>query len=365
MKRMNINYTDFEKMHKPIEQELLQCYQDVFEKQWFIQGKKLEQFEKEYADYCGAKYCVGVGNGLDALRLILQACDIGEGDEVIVPANTFIATVLAISYEGAIPVFVEPDEKTLLIDTDLIEEKITPKTKAIMVVHLYGRMANMDAIMQIANKHGLKVFEDAAQAHGASWNGVKAGAWGDASAFSFYPGKNLGALGDGGAVTTNHQEIAEKVRALGNYGSKVKYKHEYKGINSRLDEIQAAFLSVKLRKLDEWTKERQEIAKKYYDGIANKKIELPQYTENNVYHIFPVFCQKRDELQVYLRERGIGTLIHYPTAIHLQEAYKDLHMGEGTYPITEQICATELSIPLYPGMRQEEIDYVIKCINEF
>lgn len=362
---MNIKYTDFERMHAPIKSELLKCYTDVYESQWFIQGKKLGQFEEEFAKYCGAKYCVGVGNGLDALRLLLQAYGIGEGDEVIVPANTFIATVLAITYEGATPVFVEPDEQTLLINPQLIEEKITDKTKAIMVVHLYGRIAAMDQIMPIADKHGLFVFEDSAQAHGAELNGVRAGNWGDASAFSFYPGKNLGALGDGGAVTTNNQEIANKVRALGSYGSRIKYKHEYKGINSRLDEMQAAFLSVKLKKMDEWTEERQQIAKQYYAGINNAKIVLPEFTENNVYHIFPVFCEKRDELQAYLQEKGVFTLIHYPTAIHLQEAYKDLNMAEGTFPITEHICATELSIPLYPGMLQEEIDYVIKCINEF
>ena len=362
---MEIKYTDFEKMHKPIEGELLQCYKDVFESQWFIQGKKLEKFENEFAEYCGTKYCVGVGNGLDALKLILEACDIGEGDEVIVPSNTFIATVLAISYVGATPVFVEPDMDTLLINPDLIEDKITSKTKAIMVVHLYGRLADMEKIMAIANKHNLKVFEDTAQAHGVTRNGIKAGAFGDAGAFSFYPGKNLGALGDAGAVTTNNKEIAEKVRALGNYGSKIKYKHEYKGVNSRLDELQAAFLSVKLKCLDGWTDERKEIAKKYYKGINNNKLYLPKYTEENVYHIFPVLSDERDELQKYLEEKGIHTLIHYPTAIHLQEAYKDMNLGEGTYPLAEKICASELSIPLYPGMTEEEIQYVIDCLNEF
>lgn len=365
VKRMNVKYTDFGRMHFPIQKELQQCYEDVFDSQWFLQGRKLEQFEREYAEYCGAKYCVGVGNGLDALRLILQAYQIGEGDEVIVPANTFIATVLAISYEGATPVFVEPDPDTLLIDPKLIEEKITSRTKAIMVVHLYGRIAAMDEIMKIADKYRLKVFEDAAQAHGAELNGIKAGAWGDAAAFSFYPGKNLGAFGDAGAVTTNDQGIAERVRALGNYGSKIKYKHEFKGGNSRLDELQAAFLSVKLKKLDEWTKEREDIAEQYYAGIDNAKIKLPKHVKNNVYHIFPVFCEERDELQAFLKEKGVDCLIHYPTAIHLQEAYKDLNMGVGSFPITEHICATELSIPLYPGMTQEEINYVIQCMNEF
>lgn len=362
---MNIKYTDFERMHKPLEKELTECYQQVFDSQWFIQGKKLEKFEKEYAEYCGTKYCVGVGNGLDALRLILQACDIGEGDEVIVPSNTFIATVLAISYVGAVPVFVEPDINTLLINPDLIEEKITSRTKAIMVVHLYGRLADMEKIIEIARKHRLKVFEDSAQAHGAQRNGVKAGAWGDAGAFSFYPGKNLGALGDAGAVTTNDRELAEKVRALGNYGSKIKYKHEYKGVNSRLDELQAAFLSVKLKNLDKWTEERQAIADKYYNGIKNKKITLPLYTKENVYHIFPVLSDERNGLQKYLEEKGIHTLIHYPTAIHLQEAYKDMGLKKGAYPLAEKICDTELSIPLYPGMTDGEIQYVIDCINEF
>ena len=362
---MNIKYTDFERMHKPIEKELEQCYKEVFNSQWFIQGRKLEQFEREFAEYCQTDYCVGVGNGLDALRLILQACDIGEGDEVIVPSNTFIATVLAISYTGASPVFVEPDISTLLINPDLIEEKITSRTKGIMVVHLYGRIAQMEKIMDIAKKHKLKVFEDCAQAHGAIRNGIKAGAWGDAGAFSFYPGKNLGALGDAGAVTTNNKELAEKVRALGNYGSRIKYKHEYKGVNSRLDEIQAGFLSVKLKYLDKWTQERKEIADKYYKGINNEKIKLPSYTKENVYHIFPVLADNRNQLQKYLEEKGIHCLIHYPTAIHLQEAYRDMGLKRGAYPLAERICDTELSIPLYPGMTDGEIQYVIDAINEY
>ncbi len=362
---MDIKYTDFERMHKPIEKELEQCYKEVFNSQWFIQGRKLEQFEREFAEYCQTDYCVGVGNGLDALRLILQACDIGEGDEVIVPSNTFIATVLAISYTGASPVFVEPDISTLLINPDLIEEKITSRTKGIMVVHLYGRIAQMEKIMDIAKKHKLKVFEDCAQAHGAIRNGIKAGAWGDAGAFSFYPGKNLGALGDAGAVTTNNKELAEKVRALGNYGSRIKYKHEYKGVNSRLDELQAGFLSVKLKYLDKWTQERKEIADKYYKGINNEKIKLPSYTKENVYHIFPVLADNRNQLQKYLEEKGIHCLIHYPTAIHLQEAYRDMGLKRGAYPLAERICDTELSIPLYPGMTDGEIQYVIDAINEY
>lgn len=362
---MNIQYANFRGMHNPIADELMQAYQEVFDNQWYIQGKKLEQFEKEFAEFCGSGYCVGVGNGLDALRLILMAYGIGEGDEVIVPSNTFIATALAISYTGATPVFAEPKLETLLIDPEKIEEKITDKTRAIMVVHLYGRLADMDAIMKIAQKHNLKVFEDTAQAHGAEKNGIKAGAFGDASAFSFYPGKNLGALGDAGAVITNNEEIANKVRALGNYGSTKKYQHDYLGVNSRLDEMQAAFLSVKLHYLDQWTKERKRIAKLYYEGIHNSRITLPEYIDENVYHIFPVLCEDRDDLQAYLEEKGIHTLIHYPIAMHLQKAYQGLGFKKGDFPIAEQICAQELSIPLYPGLTQEEIQYIIDCLNRF
>ena len=364
---MNIKYTDFERMHAPIKSELLKCYTDVYESQWFIQGKKLGQFEEEFAKYCGAKYCVGVGNGLDALRLILQAYGIGEGDEVIVPANTFIATVLAITYEGATPVFVEPDEQTLLINPQLIEEKITDKTKAIMVVHLYGRIAAMDQIMPIADKHGLFVFEDSAQAHGAELNGVRAGNWGDASAFSFYPGKNLGALGDGGAVTTNNQEIANKVRALGSYGSRIKYKHEYKGINSRLDEMQAAFLAAKLPHLDKMNENRRYIAKRYLEGIKHPEIIMPYVMPETepVWHIFGVRCDRRDELAAYLSDKGISTNKHYPIPMHMQECYKELNIPEGALPISEEISRTQLSLPLYYGMTEEEIQYVIDCINGF
>lgn len=362
---MEINYTDFYRMHKPIEKEIREAFNEVYESQWFIQGKKLEKFEEEFADFCGAKYCIGTGNGLDALRLILNAYDIGTGDEVIVPSNTFIATVLAISYVGATPVFVEPEEDTLVINPDLIEEKITDKTKAIMVVHLYGRVCDMPKISSIAKKHNLYLFEDCAQAHGVSIDGIKAGAWGNASAFSFYPGKNLGALGDAGAVTTNDKEVADKVRALGNYGATIKYHHDYMGVNSRLDEFQAAFLSAKLPSLNAWTEERKEIAKKFYEGIKNEKVRLPKYVEENVYHIFPVFCDDRDKLREFLEQKGIHTLIHYPIAIHLQKAYEYMGGKEGDYPIAEKICATELSLPLYPGMTEEEIGYIINSINEF
>lgn len=362
---MNILYQNFEMIHKPIQKKLEDAYKNVFGRQWYIQGQAVEKFEQEFAEYCGTKYCVGVGNGLDAIRLILLASGIGEGDEVIIPSNTFIATALAVSYVGATPVFVEPKLDTLEIDTELIEEKITDRTKAIIAVHLYGNMADMDAVWNIANKYNLKVFEDAAQAHGATQNGKKAGNISDAAAFSFYPGKNLGALGDAGAVVTNNSEIAERVRALGNYGSTQKYCHDYQGVNSRLDELQAAFLSVKLQRLDEWNQERSQIAKNYCENINNEQITIPKYEDNSVYHIFPVFCNKRDELKEYLENKGIHTLIHYPIPIHLQKAYSELEYQKGDFPIAEEISNTELSIPLYPGLREEEIEYIITCINEF
>lgn len=365
MMSREIPYTDFEKMHSPIRKELDDAYKRVMDSEWFIGGKEDEAFEKEFADWCGSKYAVGVGNGLDALRLILQAYDIGEGDEVLVPSNTFIATVLAISYVGAKPVFVEPDIDTLLITPEEAEKKITSNTKAIMVVHLYGRLADMDGFVELAKQNSLLLFEDTAQAHGAMHNGKKAGTFGTAGAFSFYPGKNLGALGDAGAVVTDNKELADKVRALGNYGSTRKYKHDYVGVNSRLDEFQAAFLRVKLKQLDVWTDERKKIADLYYRGIKNSKIILPKYSEENVYHIFPILSEKRDELQNYLEDKGIHTLIHYPIPIHLQGAYSDLGFKEGDYPIAERIADQELSIPLYPGMDNEDIEYVIDALNKF
>lgn len=362
---MNIPYQDFTQIHMPIKEELEQAYKTVFQNQWFIQGSSLQQFEEEYAAYCGTRYCIGVGNGLDAIRLILLACDIGPGDEVIVPANTFIATVLAISYVGATPILVEPDEDTLNINASLIENRITDKTKAIIAVHLYGRVADMDAVCNIAQKYKIKVFEDAAQAHGAVRRGKRTGAMSDAAAFSFYPGKNLGALGDAGAIVTSNCEIADRVRALGNYGSVQKYQHDFKGVNSRLDELQAAFLSVKLQYLEQWNRIRKDIADAYYAGIRNPFITMPKKAEENVYHIFPILCSERNRLKEYLEDKGVHTLIHYPTAIHLQRAYQDMGGKKGDYPITEAICEKELSLPLYPGMSQEQIDYIVDAINEF
>ena len=368
MKSLKVPFVSFETMHKEIRRDLDAAYQAVMDSNYFIQGQACAQFEKEYADYCGVRYCVGVGNGLDALMLILRAMDIGIGDEVIIPSNTYIATALAVSYVGAKPVFVEPDIDTFNINPDLIEEKITEKTKAIIAVHLQGRPADMDVISAIAKAHDLKVIEDAAQAHGARYNGRMVGSLGDAAGFSFYPGKNLGALGDGGCVTTNNKEIADKVRALGNYGSDYKYHHIYKGVNSRLDEMQAAFLSVKLKHLDKWNEERRRIAARYLSEIHNPIILLPKVSDEefeHVYHVFVIRCSKRDDLEAYLKGNGIGTLKHYPIPMHLQDAYSDLGLKEGDLPITEEISKTVLSIPMYYGMTEEQISYVIDLINSF
>lgn len=364
---MNIPYLNFEPMHSEINEELKEAFNNVLNSQWFIMGKALEKFENEFAQFCGVKYCIGVGNGLDAIQLILKGYGIGKGDEVIIPSNTYIATALAVSYVGATPVFVEPDIKTLNINAKLIEEKITSNTKAIIAVHLYGRAAEMEYINEIAKRYDLKVVEDAAQGHGAYYNGKKVGNLGHAAAFSFYPGKNLGALGDGGAIVTNDEQLANRIKALRNYGSFKKYYNEFKGVNSRLDELQAAFLSVKLKNLDKWTTERIRIATRYLTEINNEKVTLPVLSDKgaHVYHIFPVLCDERDRLMSYLNESCIGALIHYPLPMHLQEAYKDLGFNKGDFPLAEKICEMELSIPLYPGMSEEEIDYVIDIINNF
>ncbi len=365
---MKIPFATFKPMHDEIRKDLDQAYNKVIDSNYFIQGKECELFEKEFADYCNAKYCVGVATGLDALYLILRAMNIGNGDEVIVPSNTYIATALAVSYCGATPIFVEPELETYNINPALIEEKITDQTKAIIAVHLQGRPADMDAVNEIAKKHNLYVIEDAAQAHGTEYKGQKVGTLSDAAGFSFYPGKNLGALGDGGAVVTNNKEIADKVRALGNYGSDYKYHHIYKGTNSRLDEIQSAFLRCKLPHLDKWNEYRRNVANKYFGGIKNPLIKLPLKDSEDyrhIYHVFVIRCAKRDELEKYLNENGIGTVKHYPIPMHLQEAYKDLNIKEGSLPIAEEISKTVLSIPMYYGMTDEEVNYVIDKLNAF
>lgn len=365
---MQIPFSTFEIMHKEIRSEIDKAYNRVVDNNWFIQGLECKAFEREYAAYVGTDFCVGVANGLDAIYLVLKAMDIGNGDEVIIPSNTFIATSLAVSYAGAIPVFVEPEIETFNINVNRIEEKITYKTRAIIAVHLQGRSADMDNINRIAKKYNLKVIEDAAQAHGAKYKGIKVGSLSDAAAFSFYPGKNLGALGDGGCVTTNDEELAEKVRAYGNYGSDYKYHHIYKGNNSRLDELQASFLRVKLRYLDKWNEERRKIARQYLKKIVNPAVRLPMKSSSeyeHIYHVFAILSNKRDKLERYLAENGIGTVKHYPIPIHMQEAYRELNIQEGDLPIAEKISKTILSIPIYYGMTDEQVEYIVKKINQF
>lgn len=365
---MKVPFVSFAPMHSEIRTVLDDAYSRVIDKNYFIHGEECTLFEEEFAEFCGAKYCVGVANGLDALFLILKAMGISSGDEVIVPSNTYIATALAVSNTGALPVFVEPDINTYNIDVNCIEQKITSRTKAIIAVHLQGRAADMDEINRIAKKHNLRVIEDAAQAHGARYKGRRVGSLSDAAGFSFYPGKNLGALGDGGCITTNNKELADNVRALGNYGSDYKYHHIYKGVNSRLDELQAAFLREKLKNLDKWNSKRREIANIYLNQIKNPNIVLPLKSDDifeHIYHVFVIRCKERDKLEEYLNERGIGTVKHYPIPMHRQLAYKDLEICEGELPIAEEISSTVLSLPMYYGMTDEEVQYVINAVNKF
>ena len=362
-------------------EEIREAAKRVIDSGWYLQGKENERFEQHYADYIGTKYCIGCANGLDALIWIFRAyIELGvmqPGDEVIVPANTYIATILAITENGLKPVLIEPKRETLEIDDNLIEAAITPRTKAVCIVHLYGRCAVTDKIADLCKKYNLKLIEDNAQAHGCRWNGKRTGSIGDAAGHSFYPGKNLGALGDGGAVTTNDPELAAAIRALANYGSQKKYVFKYTGRNSRLDEIQAAILDVKLKYLDEDIKKRQEVAAYYYDHISNPLIELPTRlpNENNVYHLFPVLAphppkggvSTRDRLHDYLAENGIGTVIHYPVAPHKQGCYakEAWNIPQLNLPITEYLADAELSIPISPCMSKEQVEWVVKCINEF
>ena len=364
---MEVPFVTFKPLEKELDSGIRAAFERVYANSWYIGGKEDSSFEKAFANYCGTKYCVGTGNGLDSLMLILKALGIHDGDEVIVPSNTYIATALAVTYAGAKPVFVEPDIRTYNIDPSKIEDRITSKTKAIMVVHLYGQPADMDSIISIANKYSLYLIEDSAQAHGAKYKGQRTGSFGIASGFSFYPGKNMGALGDAGAVTTNDMELAEKIRALGNYGSDYKYHHIYKGNNSRLDEMQAAFLSAKLPSLDKVNENRKATAKKYLERINNPEVILPYVIPGAepVWHIFAIRCNKRDELEKFLNDKGIGTNKHYPIPMHLQKAYEDLGIKEGQLPIAEEISKTELSIPMYYGMTDDEIQYVIDSVNEF
>lgn len=364
---MNIPFLDLKTPHQELRADLLSAFSEVLDSGWFVHGEQLELFEKEYANYCDVKHCIGVGNGLDALHLILRAYDIGSGDEVIVPSNTYIATWLAASYAGAIPVPVEPDERTYNINPELIEAAITPRTKAIIAVHLYGQPADMDEINRISRKYNLKVIEDAAQSQGARYKGRRSGGLSDAAGHSFYPGKNLGALGDGGAITTNDDLLAEKLRKLRNYGSHVKYINEIKGFNSRLDEIQAAFLRVKLRQLDCWNDHRKKVAEYYLDTLTSSCLILPYVPDwaDPVWHLFVIRTEKRDKLQAYLRDFDINTIIHYPIPPHLQLAYENLGYKNNTFPISEKIHDQVLSIPIGPHLTMEQAEAVQVAINKF
>lgn len=362
---MKVPFSTFKCMHEEARTEILNKFAQVYDNDWFIHGKECELFEKEFSEYMSVKYCVGVGNGLEAIILALRALDITQGDEVIIPSNTYIATALAVSYVGAKPVLVDPDENTYNMSHKGLEDVITERTKAIIPVHLYGQAADMDGVMEFANLHNLKVIEDCAQAHGATYNGKKVGTFGHVGCYSFYPGKNLGALGDGGAVITNDKNVADKMRALSNYGSSEKYNHIYKGTNSRLDEIQAGFLRIKLTKLDEYNKYRQMIAKRYINEIKNPKIKLPIIGENrnHVWHLFAVMCETRDDFKNYLSINDIDTVCHYPIAISDQKAYFEDNLAK--LPLAKKIAAQELSLPIYYGMEKETIDYVIEIINKY
>lgn len=337
----------------------------VLDSGWYLDGQQDRLFQRHFADFCGAKHCIGCGNGLDALSLIIKGYGFGKGDEIIVPANTYIASILAISQNGCTPVLVEPDIKTYNINVGLIEEKITEKTKAIMVVHLYGQAVQMEKVTELAQKYNLKVIEDSAQAHGALYKGKRTGNLGDASGFSFYPGKNLGCMGDGGCVTTNDDEFAARIDAISNYGSDRKYHHIYKGVNSRLDEIQAAILDVKLPFLDKDNERRREISKYYRENIKNPKLILPEtYDESaHVWHIFAVRCKNRDDFQNYLEKNDIQTNIHYPTPPHKQGAYTE--WKELKLPVTEQIHREVISIPISPVLSDNEVCKIVEVINKY
>jgi dTDP-4-amino-4,6-dideoxygalactose transaminase len=363
-----IPFQNFAPVHSFIREEMRQCFDSVYDSYSYVLGQNVSDFETAYANFNQTRHCIGVSNGLDALHLALEACGIGEGDEVIVPSNTYIATVLAVSYVGATPVFVEPNIETYNIDPKKIESVITKKTKALMPVHLYGQACEMELIMAVAKKYNLFVIEDNAQAQGAKYNGKITGSWGHANGTSFYPGKNLGALGDAGAITTNNEEIAKKICVLRNYGSSQKYHNEVIGYNMRLDELQSAFLTIKLKHLEIWTKQRQEIAQWYNDSLKGiEEISQPRIANGatHVYHLYVIRTKERNSLQQYLSQNGIGTLIHYPIPPHLQGAYKHLGFKKGDFTIAEEIADTCLSLPIWPGMNKNQIEIIEFHIKSF
>lgn len=360
-----IKFLDLEKINNRFRSEMDTRIKEILDSGWYLSGKWNDEFVKHFAEFCGTQHAIGVANGLDAINLIIRGYGFGAGDEIIVPANTYIATILAISENNCTPVLVEPDINTYNIDPEKIEEKITSKTKAIIVVHLYGQAVQMAKIWELAQKYNLKVIEDSAQAHGAMYNGKRVGNLGDAAAFSFYPGKNLGALGDAGGITTNDEKLFEKVHAIANYGSDYKYHHVYKGVNSRMDEIQAALLDVKLPCLDEDNNRRREIATYYRKNITNPNIVLPKtYDEkSHVWHVFAVRTENRDELCKYLNDNGVQTNIHYPTPPHKQGAYAE--WNNKSLPITEEIHRTIMSLPISPVMTDDEVKTVVDLVNQF
>jgi dTDP-4-amino-4,6-dideoxygalactose transaminase len=365
---MSIPFLDLKAAYLELKPELDGAYQRVMNSGWYILGEEVEAFEREFASFCGVKHCVGVGNGLEALHLALRACGIGAGDEVIVPANTYIATWLAVSYAGAAPVPVEPDARTYNLDPSRVEAAITSRTKAMLPVHLYGQPADMQPLLEIARKHNLKVIEDAAQAHGATYHGTYAGALGDAAGWSFYPGKNLGAMGDAGAITTNDDAIADRVRVLRNYGSRLKYDNEEKGFNSRLDPLQAAMLRAKLPHLDEWNARRKQLIATYLAALAGvPALTLPFVPAQlePAWHLFVVRHPRREALQRHLTELGIGTLIHYPTPPHLSDAYAEMGLKKGSFPITEEIAGSALSLPIGPHLTPSQQEQVIDAVLSF
>ncbi|KZZ11273.1 aminotransferase [Oleiphilus sp. HI0130] len=364
-----VEFLDLKAVNAQYRSELIAACEEVVDSGWYIQGEKLSSFEHRFSGWCGTNYCVGVGNGFDALRLIMRAwMELGRlnhGDHVLVPGNTYVASVLAITECGLVPIFVEPDVSTYNLSLEQVQKQVTSKTKAIMPVHLYGQLCPMQELSAWAKANDILVIEDCAQAHGAAREGIRAGAWGDAGAFSFYPGKVLGALGDGGAITTDDSELADTLRSLRNYGSEERYVHGLQGVNSRLDEIQAAMLSVKLKYLDQEIAVRRAIAQKYLTDISSKFLTLPYsgITEEHVWHLFVVQCEARDALQAYLADNGVKTLVHYPIPAHKQKAYP--HFNDLSLPVTERLSRTVLSLPISPCMTEQEVEHVIKAVNGF
>jgi dTDP-4-amino-4,6-dideoxygalactose transaminase len=364
---MNIPFGDLKRNYFQLKKEIDQAVQRVLDSGWFILGKELLAFEEQFAAFLEVRHAIGVGSGTEALHLALLACDVEPGDEVITVPNTAVPTISAISFANAKPVFVDIDQKTYCMDASLIEEKISNRTKVILPVHLYGRPCDMEAIRHVAEKYNLDVVEDCAQSHGATFNGKLTGTFGRFGCFSFYPSKNLGAYGDAGIVVTNDQKDASKIKLLRNYGEKQRYDHQSKGFNSRLDEMQAAILSVKLAYLAQWNARRREIAGMYGKGIDNPLIAKPQADSRAVhaFHLYVIRCPHRDHLREYLRQNGVGTQIHYPIPCHLQQAYKDLGLKKGSYPVTERYASEILSLPIYPELADEEIGYIVGKINQY